>query len=99
MVRPGNADEFHEQLPDIDAAETEEWLTSLRALAAEKGNTRASYVLRRLLAEARRLQIGVPPVGSTNYVNTIAPEDEPPFPGDEEMEARIRRLIRWNAAV
>jgi pyruvate dehydrogenase E1 component len=95
----GTRDEFHEQLPDVDPGETEEWLASLRALATDKGNTRASYVLRRLLAEARRLQIGVPAMVSTNYVNTIAPEDEPPFPGDEEMEARIRRLIRWNAAV
>jgi pyruvate dehydrogenase E1 component len=92
-------DEFHDQLPDIDDAETREWLDSLRALASDKGNARAGYVLRRMLAEARRLQIGVPPMVSTHYVNTIAPEDEPPFPGDEEMEARIRRLIRWNAAV
>jgi pyruvate dehydrogenase E1 component len=92
-------DEFHDQLPDTDPAETQEWLDSLRAMAEDKGSTRASYVLRRMLAEARRLQIGVPPMVSTHYVNTIAPEDEPPFPGDEEMEARIRRLIRWNAAV
>ncbi len=92
-------DEFHDQLPDTDSAETQEWLESLRALAEDKGGKRASYVLRRLLAEARRLQIGVPPMVSTHYVNTIAPEDEPPFPGDEEMEKRIRRLIRWNAAV
>jgi pyruvate dehydrogenase E1 component len=91
-------DEFHDQLPDTDEAETREWLESLRALAAEKGSPRASYVLRRMLAEARRLQIGVPPMISTHYVNTIAPEDEPSFPGDEEMERRIRRLIRWNAA-
>src|SRR5438874_2167187 len=92
-------DEFHDQLPDTDPSETQEWLDSLNALADGKGNKRASYVLRRVLAEARRLQIGVPPMVSTHYVNTISPEDEPPFPGDEEMEARIRRLIRWNAAV
>ncbi len=92
-------DEFHDQLPDVDPAETNEWLQALDDLAATKGNPRASYVLRRLLAEARRLQIGVPPMVSSHYVNTIAPEDEPPFPGDEDMEARIRRLIRWNAAV
>ncbi len=91
--------DFHEQLPDIDGEETDEWLESFRALSAEKGQARASYVLRQVLAEARRLQIGVPPMVSSNYVNTIAPEDEPPFPGDEDMEARIRRLIRWNAAV
>ncbi|MGH2759729.1 MAG: pyruvate dehydrogenase (acetyl-transferring), homodimeric type [Actinomycetota bacterium] len=91
--------DFNEQLPDTDPGETQEWLESFRQLAEDKGHSRASYVLRRVLAEARRLQIGVPPMVSTNYVNTIAPEDEPPFPGDEDMEARIRRLIRWNAAV
>src|SRR5690242_19888153 len=92
-------DEFNDQLPDIDPSETQEWVESLRALAEEKGSTRASYVIRKLLREAMRLQIGVPPMVSSHYVNTIPPEDEPPFPGDEDMEARIRRLIRWNAAV
>jgi pyruvate dehydrogenase E1 component len=92
-------DEFNDQLPDIDPSETQEWLESLRGLADSKGNARASYIIRRLLREAMRLQIGTPPMVSTHYVNTIAPEDEPPFPGDEDMEARIRRLIRWNAAV
>jgi pyruvate dehydrogenase E1 component len=91
--------DFGDQLPDTDPAETQEWLDSLGDLAARKGSTRAGFVLRNLLAEARRLQIGVPPMVSTPYVNTIAPEDEPPFPGDEEMEKRIRRLIRWNSAV
>jgi pyruvate dehydrogenase E1 component len=92
-------DEFNDQLPDVDPSETQEWLDSLRSLAADKGNARASYIIRRILREAMRLQVGVPPMVSTHYVNTIAPEDEPPFPGDEEMEKRIRRLIRWNAAV
>ena len=91
--------DFHEQIPDVDPVETERLARFVARAGLGKGNARASYVLRRLLAEARRLQIGVPAMVSTNYVNTIAPEDEPPFPGDEEMEARIRRLIRWNAAV
>ena len=92
-------DEFLDQLPDIDPSVTQEWVEALRDVAEAKGGARASYILRRLLAEAKRLQIGVPPMVSTPYVNTIAPEEEPPFPGDEDMERRIRRLIRWNAAV
>jgi pyruvate dehydrogenase E1 component len=91
--------DFRDQRPDVDPQETADWLESLRALAEEKGSGRASYVLRQVLAEAQRLQIGLPPMVSTHYVNTIAPEDEQAFPGDEEMENRIRRLIRWNAAV
>ncbi|HVL81794.1 MAG TPA: pyruvate dehydrogenase (acetyl-transferring), homodimeric type [Actinomycetota bacterium] len=92
-------DEYRDQLPDIDPQITGEWIEALQDLATSKGATRAGYVLRRVLGEARRLQIGMPPMVATHYVNSIAPEEEPPFPGDEEMERRIRRLIRWNAAI
>ncbi|HVE92973.1 MAG TPA: pyruvate dehydrogenase (acetyl-transferring), homodimeric type [Actinomycetota bacterium] len=92
-------DEFKDQLPDIDPVVTGEWLESLTDLTDAYGKARAGYVLRRVLLEARRLQIGLPSMVSTHYVNTIAPEEEPPFPGDEDIERRIRRLIRWNAAV
>ena len=53
----------------------------------------------RLLERAREKQVGVPALRSTDFINTIPPEREPWFPGDEEMERQIRRLIRWNAAV
>src|SRR5437660_5777372 len=43
------------------------------------------------------LHVGLPPLTQTRYINTISPEQEPYFPGDEEMELRVRRLIRWNA--
>src|SRR5688572_7842577 len=43
------------------------------------------------------LHVGIPPLTQTRYINTISPEQEPYFPGDEQMELRIRRLIRWNA--
>ena len=53
----------------------------------------------RLLERAREWQVGVPALRSTDYINTIPPEREPWFPGDEEIERRIRAFIRWNAAV
>ena len=53
----------------------------------------------KLLERARELQVGHPATVSTPYVNTIPPEEEPWFPGDEELERRIRAYIRWNAAV
>src|SRR5262245_39749691 len=53
----------------------------------------------RLLERAREKQVGVPALRSTDFINTIPSEREPWFPGDEEMERQIRRLIRWNAAV
>src|SRR5206468_5364073 len=90
-------DEFKHQLPDIDPAETQEWIESLDALTKQSGADRARFVLYKLLKRARMLQIGLPPLTQTRYINTISPEQEPYFPGDEEMELRIRRMIRWNA--
>jgi pyruvate dehydrogenase E1 component len=87
------------QLPDIDPEETHEWLESLDALLKEKGRTRARYVMLKLLERARENNVGVPALRSTDYINTIPPEREPSFPGDEDIERRIRAFIRWNAAV
>jgi len=87
------------QLPDIDPDETSEWLDSFDAMLDERGRERARYVMLRLLERAREKQVGVPALRSTDYINTIAPEREPWFPGDEETERRIRAFIRWNAAV
>ncbi len=84
--------------PDPDPDETRDWIASLDALAEELGKERAQFVLYKVLKRARQLHIGLPPLTQTRYINTISPEQEPPFPGDEEMEKRIRRLVRWNAA-
>jgi len=90
-------DEFKRQLPDVDPQETEEWIESLDALVKQAGPERARFVLYKLLKRARMLQVGLPPLTQTRYINTISPEQEPDFPGDEEMEHRIRQFIRWNA--
>ncbi|HWI42057.1 MAG TPA: pyruvate dehydrogenase (acetyl-transferring), homodimeric type [Nocardioides sp.] len=87
------------QLPDIDPDETHDWIDSFDALVAERGRDRARYVMLRLLERARESAVGVPALRSTDYINTIPPEREPWFPGDEETERRIRAFIRWNAAV
>ena len=90
-------DEFKQQLPDIDPEETQEWIESLDELVRTAGPERARFVLYKLLKRARMLHVGLPPLTQTRYINTISPEQEPKFPGDEEMELRIRRMIRWNA--
>ena len=64
-----------------------------------RARPRARFLLSKLLERARELQVGVPATVSTPYVNTIPPEEEPFFPGDEHLERRIRAFIRWNAAV
>jgi pyruvate dehydrogenase E1 component len=87
------------QLPDIDPGETREWIESLDAAIDADGRQRARYLMLKLLERARERQVGVPALRSTDYINTIPPEREPWFPGDEEIERRIRAYIRWNAAI
>jgi len=91
-------DSFLSQLPDIDPDETSEWLESLDALTASAGKTRARYLLGRLNQHGRQLQLGNSEAISTDYVNTIPTEQQPFFPGDENLERKIRAFIRWNAA-
>jgi pyruvate dehydrogenase E1 component len=90
-------DEFKHQLPDIDPSETQEWLDALDQVHSQEGDERARFVLYKILKRARQLHVGLPPLIQTRYINTISPEQEPFFPGDEELERRLRRLIRWNA--
>jgi pyruvate dehydrogenase E1 component len=87
------------QLPDIDPDETNDWIESFDSLVGDRGRERARYIMLRLLERAREKQVGVPALRSTDYINTISPEREPWFPGDEDTERRIRAFIRWNAAV
>ncbi|WP_433529347.1 pyruvate dehydrogenase (acetyl-transferring), homodimeric type [Micromonospora sp. CA-263727] len=87
------------QLPDIDPEETSEWVESLDGVIDERGTKRARYVMLRLLERARERQVGVPSLTTTDYINSIPPEREPWFPGDEHVERRIRAYVRWNAAM
>jgi pyruvate dehydrogenase E1 component len=87
------------QLPDLDPDETREWLESLDTVINVAGRSRARYLMLKLLERARERQVGVPALRSTDYINTIPPEREPWFPGDEFAERRIRAYIRWNAAI
>ena len=92
-------DGFVHQLPDIDPEETREWLDSLDAVVGRHDQSRARFLIAKLLERARELQVGVPAQVATPYVNTIPAAEEPWFPGDEQIERRIRAFIRWNAAV
>ncbi|MGI8790241.1 MAG: pyruvate dehydrogenase (acetyl-transferring), homodimeric type [Actinomycetota bacterium] len=90
-------DSYMNQLPDIDPDETNEWIESLDQLI-DASPARARYLMHQVMTHARSRQIGLPAMVSTDYINTITAEQEPPFPGDEEIELSIRRIIRWNAA-
>lgn len=84
---------------DQDPEETAEWRESLDGLVQTHGHQRGREIMLSLLKRSKELHLGVPMVPTTDYVNTIAPENEPEFPGDEELERRYRRWIRWNAAI
>ncbi|MDR7169343.1 pyruvate dehydrogenase E1 component [Nocardia kruczakiae] len=86
-------------LPDIDPEETSEWLDSFDEMLEREGPGRARYLMLRLLERAGERHVTIPSLTSTDYVNTIPTENEPWFPGDEEVERRYRAWIRWNAAV
>lgn len=91
-------DNFLRQLPDIDPAETQEWIDSFDAVLAHEGEVRARFIIAQLLERATKQSVGLPPTTSTPYINTIPAESQPFFPGDEDIERRIRAFIRWNAA-
>ncbi|WP_205859188.1 pyruvate dehydrogenase (acetyl-transferring), homodimeric type [Pleionea sediminis] len=82
---------------DVDPVETQEWLDSLEAVLEEEGVERAHYLLERLIDKARRSGAHIPYDATTAYLNTIPPSQEAHIPGDQEMERRLRSLIRWNA--
>jgi pyruvate dehydrogenase E1 component len=82
---------------DIDPQETQEWLEALDAVVASDGTARASALLERVIERGRRVGAPPPDQGPTPYVNTIPKQLETPFPGDLELEHRIRSAIRWNA--
>ena len=82
---------------DSDPAETAEWRDALAALIATEGPERARFILDQLAAMARAPQVGWSPELVTPYVNTIAVEQQPGFPGDLAIEERLASLMRWNA--
>jgi pyruvate dehydrogenase E1 component len=84
---------------DSDPTETNEWRDSLDAVVAQSGHQRGREIMLSLLKRSKELHLGIPMVPTTDYLNTIAPENEPEFPGDEDIERRYRAWIRWNAAI
>ena len=88
---------LEQQIPDTDPIETKEWLESVDAVVESDGRERAAYLLDRVVDYAQDLHVSVDAGVSTPYVNTIPPEDEPPMPGDPELERLATALVRWNA--
>lgn len=95
MIRDGVAS----YLNDADPEETREWMESLDGMLEGSSPDRARFLMLRLLERASARRVPLPPMTSTDFVNTIPTTMEPEFPGDEEIEKHYRRWIRWNAAI
>lgn len=82
---------------DVDVQETREWLESLESVLQTHGNDRARFLLTQLKEKADHRGIRMPFTANTPYINTITQSEQPAYPGDRDIERRIKSLVRWNA--
>ncbi len=85
------------ELAELNRVELREWLESLEYVLASGGSDRVRDILQALEALAETNGVVLPFESDTSYINTIAPDDQPEYPGDQALERRITNLIRWNA--
>jgi pyruvate dehydrogenase E1 component len=81
----------------IDSSQRDAWIEAFDAVVREQGRSSARSLLQRLMARAQELGLSLPPSLTTPYINTIPLEAQPPYPGDRDIERRIKNVIRWNA--
>ncbi|MDR0701125.1 MAG: pyruvate dehydrogenase (acetyl-transferring), homodimeric type, partial [Azoarcus sp.] len=84
-------------LADKDPMETQEWVDALAAVIEREGAERAHYLIESLIATAREAGAEIPYSATTEYINTIPPDQQPRYPGNPDMEIKIHSYIRWNA--
>ncbi len=77
--------------------ETAEWLDSLRAVLENQGPERVAFLLQELSEAAHHAGVELPFTANTPYINSIPDSKQPPYPGNRELERRIKSIIRWNA--
>ena len=92
-------DSLIDQSHDIDPIETQEWVDSLMYVINSRGPDRAKYLISFLEARARREGVELPIKSNTPYINSIPVERQVAYPGNRELERRIKSVIRWNAMV
>src|SRR5215213_2868802 len=82
---------------DVDPLETSEWVESLLGVLESQGSDRVAFLLGELSEAAHRYGVELPFTATTPYINTIPVDKQPPYPGNREIERRIKSIIRWNA--
>ena len=84
---------------DVDPIETQEWIDSLKVVLEKEGHERAHFLIEQLVEVTRHSGWDIPFSANTAYVNTIPVSQQAKFPGDPELERKIRSYVRWNAMV
>ncbi|HEU5452106.1 MAG TPA: pyruvate dehydrogenase (acetyl-transferring), homodimeric type [Terriglobales bacterium] len=82
---------------DLESLETREWLDSIDYVLKHQGPERVKRLMNSLRVHIHEQGVRLPFTATTPYVNTIPAENQPPFPGSQEIERRIKSLVRWNA--
>ncbi len=95
--RDAAAETAAKEAAEQELTETREWRESLDYVLQQKGPERVARLLRELQVHARKAGVAIPFTANTPYINTIPADKQPPFPGNREIERRIKSLIRWNA--
>ena len=85
------------EVTELEAIETKEWLDSLDYVLESGGPERVKRLLHELQVHAQKINVQLPFTANTPYINTIAADTQPPFPGSREIERRIKSMVRWNA--
>jgi pyruvate dehydrogenase E1 component len=88
---------YDKKSPEFLELENKEWLESLDYVLQNEGPRRVKDLLRHLQLRAQRFGVQIPCTANTPYINTIPRDKQPPYPGNREIERRIKSIIRWNA--
>ena len=84
---------------ELDTLETQEWIDSVASVIREDGAERAKFLLDKVFEQACLAGVDMPSGITTNYINSIPTSEEPEYPGDADIERRIRSIVRWNAVM
>src|SRR5579859_6183207 len=90
-------DAVENEFTELESIEAREWLESLDWVIEQGDPRRVQNLLRTLQRRAALSKVRVQPVINTPFVNTIPVEEQPPYPGNPEIERQIKSLVRWNA--
>ena len=81
----------------LEVVESREWLDSMDYVLRYRGKDQAVSLLRQLELHCKQAGVDIPFTATTPYINSIPVDEQAPFPGSQEIERRIKSLVRWNA--